>query len=79
MNDKEEMKIIVREAVSETFKKIGLDPDASQEMQADLIYLRKLRKGSEFINLRVKLQVIAILIPTILYLLWESVKNSVNK
>jgi hypothetical protein len=84
-NDLDEIRIrkIVREtmldALHETLSHIGFDPKAPQEIQADLHYLRKVRKGSEFMALRVKTSILAILIPTILYLLWQAIKDSINR
>ncbi len=67
-----------REATRETLKGLGFAADAPQDMQADLLYLRKIRTGSEFVNLRLKAALIAFLVPTVLYLLWEAFKEVVR-
>jgi len=68
-----------KEAVHETLKGLGFDTKSPHEVQSDLLYLRKVRKGSEFISLRVKASTIALLVPTILYIMWEAIKQSVTK
>ena len=81
--DAREIQRIIREtaheSVMETLKGVGLNIDDQHETQADMLYLRKIRKGSEFISLRIRAAMIACLIPTLLYILWEAVKNNVHK
>lgn len=68
-----------KEAVRETLSGLGFAMENPRDIQADLLYLQKIRKGSEFMALRVKASVIAVLIPTFLYMLWEVVRESVTK
>ncbi|MCB2082334.1 MAG: hypothetical protein H6908_06570 [Hyphomicrobiales bacterium] len=81
--DDETLKRIIRksahEATQETLCSLGFSIAEPQEMQADLLYLRKLRRGSEFLNLRVKASLIAFLIPTILYLLWHAIRDAIQR
>ncbi len=83
MIDEDMLRKIVREstkeAVHETLISLGFNPEEPQEMQANLIYLDKIRRGSEFLSIRIKASVIAVTIPTFLYLLWEVVKNAITK
>jgi len=66
---------IVREAVQETLASLGFDLRQINETQADLLYLRRLRKSSQGYDERIKIAVISVLIPAILYLLWVAVKS----
>jgi len=81
--DNSEVRAIVRqaarEAVHETLAGLGIHANDQKDIQADLFYLRKIRKGSEFVGMRAKASVIAILIPSILYLIWEAVKQTIHK
>ncbi len=77
--DEKTLRRIVRETVYETLSGLGFDPDEPQRMQANMLYLDKIRRGSEFMTVRIKLAAIATLVPTSLYLLWEAVKNIVIK
>ena len=74
--DEKSLKRIVKEVVHETLTGLGFAPHEPNEMQANLIYLNKLRKGSEFMSIRAKASLIAFLIPTLLYFMWESLKRS---
>ncbi len=78
MNDEETRKV-VKEAVHETLTSLGFTVTDIHSAQADLLYLRQLRTGSEDLKRRVKNTIITVLIPTMLYLFWESIKNNINK
>jgi len=73
------VKETAKEAVSETFTSLGFDVAEPHETQADQHYLRKLRKGSEFMSLRIKVSLIAFIIPAFLYMAWEVVKEAFHK
>lgn len=75
----DEIRMIVKEAVHETLSGLGVSASEPLEVQADFIYIRKMRKGSEFMARRVKGSVIAVVVPSFLYLLWEAVKTSLSK
>ncbi len=77
MEEREVVKV-VKEAVRETLIGLGVNPDDPNEMQANMIYLSKLRKGSEFMSLRIKASLVAFAIPTLLYLLWEASKKIIS-
>ena len=80
MNKNEtEIKQIVREAVHETLNGLGVNMSNPQEMQADFMYIRKMRKGSEMISRNIITSVVTVTIPPFLYLMWEAIKNSVSK
>lgn len=75
----EEIHKIVKEAVRETLAGLGFDMGDIHKAQADLVFLRELRTGSEDLKKRVKNTIITVCIPAILYLIWESIKNNINK
>jgi len=77
MEEKEVMKV-VQGAVQETLVSLGFNPDNPSEMQANMVYLSKLRRGSEFMSMRIKASLVAFTIPTLLYLLWESFKKIIS-
>ncbi|PIR39615.1 MAG: hypothetical protein COV35_03670 [Alphaproteobacteria bacterium CG11_big_fil_rev_8_21_14_0_20_39_49] len=74
-----EIKKIVREAVHETLNGLGISMHSPQEMQADFIYIRKMRKGAEMVTQKIKASLITVTIPTALYIVWESLKEMVKK
>lgn len=74
-----EVRRIVRETVRETLSGMGFDISTPMENQADLAYLRRLRKGSEDMARRVRASTITIAVTTALYLLWEAVKALIVK
>lgn len=75
----EELKKIIKETVRETFAALGFNTDEPQEMQADLFHLRKMRKGSEFLTMRIKASFIAVAVSSFLYFVWEALKDSLHK
>ena len=67
-----------RETVQETLTALGFDVHDPHEVQSDLLYLRQVRKGSEFMRQRIRASIITVLIPTLLYLLWEVLKQGLR-
>lgn len=65
----------LKKSMNETLTSLGIDVLDVRDTQADFLYLRKIRKGSEDLALKAKKTLIAFLIPTIFYLLWEATKN----
>ncbi len=78
MND-EDIRKIVREAVYETLGGLGVDSTSQHEVQADFIYVRKMRKGSEAMSRNIRATAITFCIPTVLYMFWESIKQAVGR
>lgn len=74
-----EMKIIVKEAVHETLSGLGMSAHEPQEMQADFLYIRKMRKGAEFMSRKIRTSIVTVTIPTFLYIAWEVVKSMISK
>jgi len=75
----DEIKDIVREAVYETLHGLGISANEPHEMQADFLYMRKMRKGSDLMADRIKASIITVTIPTALYVFWDSIKQMLGK
>lgn len=69
---------VVRETVHETLSGLGFDLGDIHEAQADLVYLRRVRKGSEEIPAKIKTSFITLIVPILLYLLWDAIKNKIK-
>lgn len=74
---KSQLRQIVRDTVRETLAGLGFDTESPQALQADMVYLRRVRKGSEEMAGKVKGAVFTMLATAALYLLWEAFKRSV--
>jgi hypothetical protein len=77
MTEEDILRKIVREAVHETLSGLGFNLVNLHEIQADLLYLHYKRKSSEEMVGRVKLSVITVVVPLLLYLLWGAVKMQI--
>jgi hypothetical protein len=75
----EDIKNIIREAVHETLSGLGIAANEPQEMQADFLYVRKMRKGAEFMSNKIRASIITVTIPTIIYMAWESLRQMLGK
>lgn len=73
----EDIRRIVREAVFETLSGLGVDVHGQHEVQADFLYIRKMRKGSEAMGRTIRTTSITAIIPTIIYIFWESIKQAI--
>jgi hypothetical protein len=79
MRDEEITRKIVQEAVKATLLGLGFNLENPHETQADLLYLRKMRKGGEEVSRFIKKSIITATIPGFLYLLWEILKQAIHK
>ena len=77
--EEEQIRKIVEEAVRETLSVLGIAHKEPQEMQADFLYIRRMRRGSEMVSQRVMTSIITVMIPTTLYLLWEALRQVIGK
>lgn len=75
----EQQRKLIREAVHETLVGVGFHLQDPSQLQADMLYLRKLRHGSEDMSRVLRTSAITISFSTSLYLLWEAVKSLLNK
>lgn len=70
---------LVRQVVLETLASMGLDVSIPTELQADLYYLRRLRKGGEEVRTIVRHSILTLAVSTALYMLWEAMKGALEK
>ena len=66
---------IIRRTVRETLGGLGFDMSEPNELQADMYYLRRIRRGSEEMGKTVRRAALTMMVTTGLYLLWEAVKQ----
>lgn len=78
MVDEEILRKIIKDAVQETLMGLGFNLHNMYEVQADMQHLRKLRKNSEDVASRIRLSVITVTVPAVLYLVWNAVKRTVG-
>jgi hypothetical protein len=72
------IRAIVHETVAETLSNIGFDTSAPSDIQADMYYLRRIRKGSEDMRGIVRRSLLTLAVSTSLFLLWEAIKHSLK-
>ncbi len=65
-----------RAAVEEMLLALGLDADEPKETQADMLWLRRARKGSDDMGRYARRSALGIVVPLLLWLLYEGVKGS---
>lgn len=65
----------IKEIVFQTLQSLGFTPLKPHDVQADMLYLRKVRTGTEELNRLSKRACIAVLIPAFFYLLFDTLKN----
>ena len=70
---------VIRKTVHETLLGLGFDLSEPSELQADMHYLRGIRRGSEDMRKLVKNSIITLLVSTGLYLLWEAVRAVIKR
>lgn len=70
---------LIRRTVHETLITLGFKVNEPFEVQADVAYLHKLRKGSEKISWAVKSSVVTVVISGILTVLWLGIKAALGK
>ncbi len=72
------LKKIVRESVHETLASLGFTPDEPHAMQADMLYVRKAREGSDELMRIIKRSTLMIAFSGMMYGLFEGVKHYVR-
>lgn len=70
----EDIQRIIKEAVHETLCGLGFSTNEPQELQADMLYIRHLREGSDAMQRHIKFSILTVFIPALMYGLWESAK-----
>jgi hypothetical protein len=69
------LKKIVRDAVHETLASLGFTPHAPQQMQADMLYMRKARKGSDELMRLIRASAITVAVTGLAYALIAGIKQ----
>lgn len=67
------------EAVKNTLTSLGFEPEKPTEMQADMMFVRNLRYGSESMRRLVQGAVVSTLVGSGLWLLWSAFKVSIAR
>ena len=70
---------LIRQTVTETLAGLGFHSETPAELQADMYYLRRIRRGSEEMGRRLRNAVLTTLASTSLWLLWEAVRTQMGK
>ncbi len=74
----EAVRLLVRDAVQETLLGLGFDMRHPGALQADMYYLRRLRKAGEDARSIVRRSVLTLMLSAILYLLWNALVEYVR-
>lgn len=72
------LKKIVRDSVHETLASLGFTPDEPQQMQADMLYVRKAREGSDELLRIFRRSAVTIAASGLIYALIEGMKHSLK-
>jgi hypothetical protein len=76
---KEAIREAVRDGIEETLTKYGIDTSSPSSMQADMIYLRKSRTGSDEVAKWIKRSIITVAISGMLLALWQGIKTLITQ
>jgi hypothetical protein len=76
--DSEKTRQFIHEVVRETLTGLGFTLHPPGEIQSDMVYLRKLRQGSEETTRILRNSTITIVVSSLLYLLWEAIKHRLH-
>ena len=75
---KETIRQAVREGIEEALTKYGIDTSDPTSTQADMLYVRKSRVGSEELTKWAKRSAITVAISSILATLWSAIKQAIS-
>ena len=80
MNDdmKKAIRCAVREGIEDALTKYGVDTTDPNAMQADMLYLRKSRTGSDEIIKWTKRSCVAAAVSGLLVALWQGIKSIIH-
>lgn len=70
------LKRIVRDSVHETLASLGFTPDEPHAMQADMLYVRKAREGSDELIRVIRRSAVTIAASGLIYALFAGIKLS---
>lgn len=77
MNE-DDVRSVVHEAVRETLGALGVDVIDKRETQADFLFLRKQRRGTEELYKWVRRSIIGAALGGLCYALWEGFKQTLK-
>lgn len=69
---------IIQETVENTLERMGFTVDEPSKLQADMIYVRKAREGSEEIQKWARRSAVSAAVSGLLFSLWQGIKHSMN-
>lgn len=75
---KKAIRAAVREGIEDTLTKYGVDTTDPNAMQADMIYLRKSRTGSDEVIKWIKRGSVTTALTAALVVLWQGIKLTLN-
>ena len=75
---KKAIRCAVREGIEDALTKYGVDTSDPNSMQADMLYLRKSRTGSDEIIKWTKRSCVAAAVSGVLVALWQGIKQLIN-
>lgn len=75
---KEELKSAFKEAMQETLAMYGFTVGDPNEMQNDMLHLRKLRLGCEATKRNIMKAFVTVTVPASLYIIWEALKGAMK-
>ena len=74
--DEKALRLIIEETVTKTLEHIGFTVEEPTHIQADMIYLRKAREGSEEIHKWIRRTSVGAAVSGALYSLWQGIRHS---
>jgi len=75
---KKTVRCAVREGIDDALTRYGIDTEDPTAMQADMVYLRKSRQGSDEVLKWVKRSTITVAISGMLVAIWQGIKQLIN-
>jgi len=75
---KKTVRCAVREGIDDALTRYGIDTEDPTAMQADMVYLRKSRTGSDEVLKWVKRSTITVAISGMLVAIWQGIKQLIN-
>lgn len=67
----------VRESVMEALTSVGIDVSSPTELQADLYFLRRQRRGADEMRSVVRKALLSLVVSGVIFLLWKAFKDQV--
>ena len=74
--DEKALRTVIEETVTRTLEHVGFTVEMPNEIQADLIYIRKARQGAEEVQKWIRRSAISAAASGAIYSLWQGIKHS---